>query len=737
MKQKFSRTISDENIHVLDPFTGTGTFITRLLQSGLIQKKDLIRKYTNELHANEIVLLAYYIAAVNIENAFHDLIGVDAEYKPFDGIVLTDTFQMGESDKSEELFSEMFPQNSERVEAQKKAPIRIIVGNPPYSIGQRSANDNAQNQSYEILDNRIAKTYAELSNAGLNKSLYDAYIKAFRWATDRIEDNGIICFVSNGAWIDGNSQDGFRKSLAHEFSDIYVFNLRGNQRTSGELSRKEGGKIFGSGSRTPISITLLVKNKNATHETAKIYYNDIGDYLKREDKLKIISDYGTVSNPKIEWKTLKPNEHGDWINHRNDQFGTFVSLQPENKFDLKCKSVFNTNAVGVATNRDVWVYNFSRNRLKQNMTSMIEFYNQQQISYHKAKEINNELNIGAFVDENLKKIKWTRSLKKSALNAIAYSYRSDKTVKSLYRPFCSLNLYYHKPFIESPGLSSRLFPSKDTQNLIIGVTGMGANKDFSVMVSNKTTDIQLIMNGQFFPLYYYEENNHQQLSAFDTNDDEYIQRDAVSNFIHEQAQRIYGNRISKEDIFYYVYGILHNQEYRKAFTDDLKKMLPRIPLVDETKIFWKFSKAGRALAELHINYETIPTHPNVKVLINGTDKTDNFADLHDVNYKVMKMRFPKKDQKDQIIYNSQIRIENIPLKAYEYIVNGKSAIEWILERYQVKVDKKSGIKNDPNDWSKEVGNPRYILDLLLSIINVSVQTMEIVDNLPKLEFDKK
>lgn len=264
LKKEFDRTISDENIQILDPFTGTGTFITRLLQSGLIKKEDLKRKYKYELHANEIVLLAYYIAAVNIENAYHDLMGQDSDYEPFEGIVLTDTFQMGETDNNEKLFSEMFPENSERVERQKKTPVRVIIGNPPYSIGQKSANDNAQNQEYPKLNQRISETYASASGAGLSKSLYDAYIKAFRWSTDRLgKEGGIICFVSNGAWIDGNSTDGFRKVIEKEFSSIYVFNLRGNQRTSGELSRKEGGKIFGSGSRTPITITLLVKQSQS------------------------------------------------------------------------------------------------------------------------------------------------------------------------------------------------------------------------------------------------------------------------------------------------------------------------------------------------------------------------------------------------------------------------------------------------------------------------------------------
>jgi predicted helicase len=394
LKKEFNRSLGDENVHILDPFTGTGTFITRLIQSGLIDKKALPHKYKNEIHANEIVLLAYYIAAVNIENAFHDAVD-EADYEPFEGIVLTDTFQLGEYKDNEKLFSEMFPQNSARVAKQKKAPLKVIIGNPPYSIGQKSANDNAQNQRYTMLDQRIADTYAKLSSAGLNKSLYDAYIKAFRWSTDRLDKTGgIICFVSNGAWLDGNSTDGFRKAIEKEFSFIYIFNLRGNQRTSGEQSLKEGGKIFGSGSRTPIAITLLVKNPNIQTSKATIHYHDIGDYLDREQKLKIVKNFKTFENPKLSLKTLEPNEHGDWLSARNSAFDLFMPLEPEKKLDIKSRSFFNLNVVAINTARDAWAYSFSQVALTEQMTRMVTTYNKE------VKKINK---LGKITDEELKK----------------------------------------------------------------------------------------------------------------------------------------------------------------------------------------------------------------------------------------------------------------------------------------------------------------------------------------------
>lgn len=723
LKKEFGRTISDENIHILDPFTGTGTFITRLLQSGLIAKKDMPRKYQHEIYANEIVLLAYYISAINIENSYHDIMGA-SEYLAFDGICLTDSFQLGETDENEKLFSEMFPQNSERVVKQKKAPVRVIIGNPPYSIGQRSANDNAQNQSYPKLGKRISETYVKESSAGLNKSSYDTYKKAFRWSTDRLDpvNGGIICFVSNGAWIDGNSDDGFRKCLEKEFSSIYVFNLRGNQRTSGELSRKEGGKIFGSGSRTPIAITLLVKKPKQMGQKATIYYHDIGDYRSREEKLNIVKEFNSVENPNMKWNKLSPNEHGDWISQRNDMFDTYIPIEPEIKFDLKSQSFFNTYAIGISTNRDAWVYNFSQKTIESNMARMIEFYNRQKDAYKSSKQRQPNLKVEDFIDADPIKIRWTRSLRKDVEKSIIHIFSKKEFASSLYRPFCKEHLYFDKPFIESPGLSSKFFPDKNKENLIIVITGIGASKDFAVLISDRITNIDTIEKAQCFPLYYYEEHQKQNPSLFDvTAKNEYIRRDGISDFILNQAHKNYGKQVSKEDIFYYVYGFLHSPLYKKTFTSDLKKRLPRLPLVEEPRNFWKFSKAGRELKDLHINYESVPAYEGVKI----TGANSGY-------YKVEKMLFPKKGQKDTIIYNSKITIKNIPGKAYEYIVNGKSAIEWIMERYQITTDKDSGIVNNPNDWAMEMGNSSYILDLLLSIINVSVKTVEIVEGLPKL-----
>ena len=736
LQKEFGRDISDENIHLLDPFTGTGTFITRLLQSGLINSRDLARKYTSEIHCNEIVLLAYYIAAVNIENAYHDLLPDATSYQSFEGICLTDTFQLGESNDAEKLFSDMFPQNSKRVQRQQKAPLRIIMGNPPYSIGQKSANDNAQNQSYPKLDQRIANTYAKQSSAGLNKSLYDAYIKAFRWSTDRLDKTGgIIAFVSNGAWLDGNSTDGFRKSIEKEFTSIYVFNLRGNQRTSGELSRKEGGKIFGSGSRTPIAITLLVKNPEVKTDKATIHYHDIGDYLNREEKLKILSDFKSFGSDKMQLKTLLPNEQGDWLSVRNASFENYIPLAPEKKFEIKSKSFFLAQSMGVVTSRDTWVYNFSKDRLKVNVSNSILFYNEQVDKFITAKNANANVKIDTVIDWDMRKFKWDRAQKENDLpKGRKYEFDATSIVLGSFRCFNKQHFYFNRKLNNCIYQNEKLFPKKN-KNLSICISSTGSNKGLAVLISDTVVDIHFNGDTQCFPLYYYEENTSKQKSMFDEdNKNDYIRRDAISDFILERAKKIYGKNVTKEDIFYYVYGFLHSNEYRETFANDLKKMLPHLPLVEEVKDFWAFSNAGRKLADLHLNYETVAPFEDTKV--SGDD--GKF-------YTVDKMRFGKKtadensksknvDDKSIINYNNKITISNIPTKAYEYVVNGKSAIEWIMERYQVSTHKESDITNNPNDWATETGNPRYILDLLLSVINVSMQTVEIVNSLPKVNF---
>lgn len=642
--------------------------------------------------------------------------------------------------------------------------VRVIVGNPPYSVGQKSANDNAQNLSYPNLEKRIASTYIQriTDKNSTVQALYDSYVKAFRWASDRIPQNegGVVAFISNGAWLDGNAQNGMRRCFEEEFTSIYVLNLRGNQRTSGELSRKEGGKIFGSGSRTPIAITFLVKNPAKKGQKAVIHYHDIGDYLTREQKLKMTKEFRSISSRKLDWQIIMPNEKADWINQRDGVFDNLILLG--DKKNSK-QTVFSIFSAGDITHRDVWCYNSSTKSLSMQMQTAITTFNQEASKCVEAKTISE---IATLVNADPTQIKWDQKLFEHALKGIRHTFDNNKIRLTLYRPYFKQWLYYDKAFNWSQYQLPKLFPTPTTENLLICLSGVG-NKNFSCLITNEIPDYQIQFNSQCFPLYWYEENKNPQASLFDDAEtNRYIRRDGITDWILKEVRNRFGGlrAITKEHIFYYVYGLLHSKQYRERFADDLKKSLPRIPIVDNVQDFMAFYKAGKELADLHLNYEQgineqitgqdgdYPFYANMPMVAHRSLGIKVIGDIDIWNSKwtdetyqyfaVEKMHFAKVRNKNgkliadkkSIIYNGHIIIENIPLKAYEYIVNGKSAIDWIMERYAVTIDKASQIKNDPNDWSQEHEQPRYILDLLLSVIMLSCQTVDIVNTLPKLNF---
>lgn len=684
-----------------------------MIQSDLINRDALPRKYRQELHANEIVLLAYYIASVNIENAYHATVGEKTQYVPFNGICLTDTFQLGENADENALYTPALKQNSERVQAQQKAPIQVIIGNPPYSVGQKSANDNAQNQHYAKLEKRLAMTYVVGASGKSKKSLYDSYIKAFRWASDRLskKQGGIIAFVSNASWLDGNAMDGMRKCLEQEFSEIYVFNLRGNQRTSGETSRREGGKIFGSGSRTPIAITVLIRNP-AHKGKSIIHYHDIGDYLSREEKLAIVAREKSVLNPEMDWTQLYLDAHGDWLNQRNDVFSSFIPLGDKKNKDNKHTVFVPVYSLGIGTNRDVWCWNYSRNKIAKNIKYTINYYNE---------ILNIHINKSTL---DPRKISWSSNFQRDWERKIKKHYDESAIRDAVFRPFSKQKLYFSKEIDHRIGTFQLIFPTISQKNISICVSGIGVLKNFSCIVTNFLPDLELIGKSQCFPLYWYDKKTLYQPTLFDgKNTAQYTRHDGITDFILERCRTNYSPKVTKEDIFYYVYGLLHSPDYRRSFAANLKKELPRLPLVEKPADFWAFSKAGRALADLHLNYETQP--PCSDVVVEGAESGQ---------FQVKKMLFPNKADKSVIEYNPWIKLTHIPLEAYEYVVNGRSAIEWIMERYQIRTDKDSGITNDPNDWATEHGKPRYILDLLLSVITVSLETLKIIQGLPKLDF---
>ena len=716
LQQHFGSGLSDENVHILDPFTGTGTFIVRLLRSGLIRPEDLERKYQHELHANEIVLLAYYIAAINIEAAYHGVRG--GEYEPFDGIVLTDTFQLTEGDGVLDRF--VFPENNERLKRQRAAEIRVIISNPPWSVGQGNANANNRNLKYPHLDERIAQTYAARSSGTNKNSLYDSYIRAFRWASDRIKDEGIICFVTNGGWIDGNSADGFRECLEEEFSDIYVFNLRGNQRTSGETSRREGGKIFGSGSRAPVAITLLVKDCSHVGP-ASLHHYDIGDYLSREQKLAIVAEFGSYHT--IPWERIESNEHHDWLNQRSNQFGSLVPLNDAPN------AIFSVRSNGVQTNRDSWTYNFCRDSLRESVQQTIAFYNEQ-VRVHASATTISEAEANLRIARDPKRIKWTRGLVDSLRRGRIGTFDPSHVGAGMYRPFCKQWVYYDRLLNEY--YKEKLYPDIQHANRAIMVTGVGESKSFSCLMLDTLPNLHVIAAGQCFPLYYYETVERVGGGLFEDATvvrDSHRRKEGITDTALADFRRHYHDEaITKEDIFYYCYGVLSAPEYGERFAADLKRELPRIPLALD---FWAFSRAGRELAHWHLDYEQVePWSLEEERADQG--ELDDYA-----YYQIERMEFlplgGREKDRSTIIYNSRIRLKGIPLGAYDYVVNGKSAIEWIMERYQVTTDPESGIRNDPNDWCREHGDPRYILDLLKRIVRVSIETNRIVAGLPPID----
>lgn len=721
LREHFGQGLTDEGVHILDGFTGTGTFIVRLLQSGMVKPHDLARKYANELHANEILLLAYYIAAVNIETTYQDLIrgsfDEQAAYEPFPGLILTDTFQSWESDDVPDLA--VFPENNERLERLKSLDITVIVGNPPYSSGQDSANDDNANEKYPHLDAAIRDTYAARSTATNKNSLYDSYIRAIKWATLRIKDRGVIAFVTNGGFLDSNTADGMRKTLGEEFSSIHIYNLRGNQRTAGEQSRKEGGKIFGAGSRATVAITLLVKDPTRTGP-ATIHYADIGEYLTREEKLRLIAGAGEFA--RIEPVAhITPNAYGDWLNQRRDDFAELLALGDKDNGP----AIFGEFSRGLETGRDAWVYAFSNVSIQRAMGVACDTY-QRAVAGHSTN------------DET--QIKWTSTLRSLASRRVVLAYDPSDPRQAIYRPFQRSKLYPDARWAHRPGPMRWMFPTSEHTNVGFYYVGAGSVVPFSVLMLDSIPDLHVTgagSGGRFFARWRYHAVDGD--GTFDVCRegevvDGYRRIDNISDEAQRRFRAAFGPAITKDEIFFYIYALLHSPGYRETYAADLKKMLPRIPLVENAT---PFIEAGRTLSRLHLGYESATPYP-----LEGLDADEPHGDAAYDFFRVTKMRFGKPtaeqkatgDRADRttIAYNNRITLRGIPEAAYRYMLGSRSAIEWIIERYQVKTDKPSGIVNDPNDWSREVKDPRYILDLLARIVTVSLETMQIVDNLPPL-----
>ena len=717
LREEFGRSLSHEGVHILDPFAGAGVFLSRLLQSDLIQDSDVERKYREELHANEIVLLAYYIAAVNIEEAYRGRCGDESDYEPFNGIVLTDTFNLNKKGEEATLFpKEWMPVNNARAERQQELPIQVIVGNPPWSAKQRSSADDNPNVDYPTLEGRIRETYAEYSTATLKNSLYDTYKMAIRWASDRISGQGIVAYVTNGAWIDSNVDSGVRACLAEEFSSIYVLNLRGNQRTQGEVSRREGGKVFGSGSRAPVAITILVKNPNAKYDGCRIRYQDTGDYLSREQKLESLGEARSIAGV-TDWQTISPDEHHDWIGQRSAEFAQFYPLgSREGKAGNLNEKIFGLYSRGLATSRDAYIYNFSRNACAENARQMTRDY----LAALSELEENPELTPNEAAQRHNANVRWDLMLTNNLSRRRRTRYENNYLRKVLYRPFVATNCYTDYVLINSKYQMDRIFPDRYRENRVICVPGIGSSKSFSVLMTDTIPDLNLNAAGaQCFPRYRYRKPSEEGATLPGVEQE----ADRVDNIsdtaLRDFREHYRDDAISQDAIFDYVYGVLHAPSYGTDFANDLSKELPRIPFAPD---FNAFAEAGKALGELHLGYERCERYPLEVVFAHeGEPQARHFR----LTEKAM--RFAD-DEKTTLRINEHVSLSGIPEEAHRYVVNGRTPLAWYIDRYRIKKDKESGIVNDPNGWFED---PRDLVAAIERIVYVSVESTRIIEGLPR------
>ncbi|QPK78783.1 DEAD/DEAH box helicase [Corynebacterium lizhenjunii] len=745
----FGKGLTDEGVCILDPFAGTSTFMVRLLQSGLIRPEDIARKYAGELFATEIMLLAYYVSAVNIETTYNALRAEEAqrngepepEYVPFGGIALADTFQIHEDGDILDLT--VFKNNNERIERQKAAPINVIIGNPPYSAGQKNANDLNANMKYPTLDGRIAETYAAKSTAQRKGSLYDSYLRAFRWATDRIQDQGIVAFVSNNGWLDGNTGGGVRLSMAEDFTDVYVLNLRGNSRSGGELGKKEGGNVFDI--RVGVSIFLGVKDPAKTG--FNIHYYGLPDYATKQDKLNFTA---TSSSSTIEWQSIAPNEQGDWLSQRTTDFVTWPVIG-EKKGDST--TFFTTFSSGLKTSRDAWATNFSESAVHQEIHATADYYNQV------AERVSGLLDAGQKVDFadlskdlDLSKFSWDRKNKSQVVKAQKISVRNDGFRLGLYRPFTKQHIYFdpQRQLNNDTYQLPSMFPTPQHTNIGYLLTGASSHYEFGAIATDLLPNLHTLDTGQFFPRFTWEPaeggddgalfgQGVGKLGAGEASAygeigevvDGYVRVDNITQEIKALYRETLGADISGDDIFHFVYGKLHAPVYREAFAPDLKKMLPHIETPATREEFDKFADAGAKLMALHVNYEDAEPWP-LTLDVRG-DENDRET------WRVTKMAWAKKEKDPvtgkkpndvtMLTYNKRVTISGIPEEADRYMLGSRSAVAWLIDRYKVKPDKDSGIVKDPNDWADEVGNPRYIVDLVGKVVRVAMETVAIVDGL--------
>ena len=710
LRDQFGRGFGDKSVAVLDPFTGTGTFITRLLESGLIDE-SLYEKYRSGLHANELMLLAYYVASVNIETTFQSLTD-SGKYVPFTGICYTDTLNTNPRYRKESRHRKVeskldgsFKKAHERVKRQNESCLWVIMGNPPYSAGQSDYNNENPNLSYPDVDARIKDTYARKTKSANINSLYDSYIRAFRWASDRIDEAGIIAFVTNAGFLRSDAAAGVRAYTAlfpflhEEFTDVWCFDLRGNARTQGETRKRERGNVFGVGSRAPVAITILVRNPDKKEH--EIHYRDIGDYLSAEQKLNIIAKSGLMADKK-DWQIIESDKNHDWLDQRNDAFVEYIPIGNKETKSGKgdANTIFRMYSRGIETTRDTWMYNSSKRNLSKNMKRHINYCNTQ--------NLNNPT-----IDP--RQAKWTSELSDSLMKLNSKPVFEQNLIRAtLYRPFLIQYLYFEtKAFIHRPSKIPLLFPEALSENIVICIPHKFTGK-FSTLITDITPDVQVIFNGQCFPLFTFEQSGNRT-----------IQKENITDYALKEYRAHYSDdQISKTDIFYYVYGLLHHPGYRKKYANNLSRELPHVPMAPD---FWAFSKAGKALADLHLGFFNEDEKDNRYPLGPPRRRFGRPAKLAFDRYRDPETSRQRTNY-TRLKINGILAYDNIP--EIDYRVNGRTPLEWLADRYRFTTDKESGITNDPCEKLTE----NDMISLVERAVHVGVKSDEIIGGLPE-EFE--
>ncbi len=741
LRSEFGRTISDEGVHILDPFAGAGLFLARLLQSKLIRGEDLERKFQQELYANEILLLAYYIAAVNIEEAYRGRLDEGAEYAPFKGIALTDTFNIKPNENEDAPQTDeanlqlgavdfWMAENKERIDNLKDKEIDVIVGNPPWSAGQKNAAENNPNLFYPVMTKRIEETYVAQSTASNKKPLYDSYKMAIRWASDRIQKRGVAAFVTSGTWIEGNADTGIRSCFADEFSSVYVLNLRGDLRTSGERLKKEGGNIFGSILTGP-AITLLVKNPDAKHDGCRIRYSALDDYLTTVEKRENLNEIRSI-NGIDDWRDIQPNRFHEWVNQRSEAFQKMYPIGTrDTKYGRADDAIFQLYSLGIITKKDAYMYNFSKETCAENARLMTESYLAalDEIAPIEKPSVND---VNAVTLKHRSRIKWDHQLKDSLRRKKSARFNVGHIQNVAYRPFVATNCYANYVLIASKAQQDRIFPDTESENRVICVPARGGKASFSLLMTDTLPDLHYVGDAQCFPRWRYEEPEGG-IRGMRTERIDNISDSALFAFRSRYGGGV--SSVTKDDIFYYVYGVLHSPEYRERFANDLSKELPRVPMAPDPRSgsgtgFHAFASAGRELAELHLGYETCDEFP-LTAHLSRRDLSDT-GGLHAGDCIIdKKMKFADKAAKESLVVNSRLTLSGIPADAHRYVVNGRSPLEWLIDRYQVKKDKLSGIVNDANAWFAD--DPTALVSAIKRAVHVSVESARIIDALPPIE----